>query len=619
MSFNTQFSFSRTLLASAMAVVMSSGLSGCITTEDDEGIANTTVVGTAVAGAVDGTVTVTDAAGNQVVVGTVTNGLFSVSIPNSELAKLLHFVVTGSYVDEASGETVSLSAEHPLALSIEANYFNSGELGHAPVSPGSTVIYQLMNQQGMSLADAKVAFQNAFGYLPDMDAIPFDSSLLDEAVAELRPQADKDAAFRAGALSQLANDLGLSGDDIAALLAGLAEDLADGDLDGLNTVGAAVEMGSIAPINLKVKQDDKPLDARLIQAYGAFAGSDRNVSGLAAPSMGLPTMAYDLPGTTKQVTLVDGRIVDVTLGIDYDAPFMNGFWTARTDHKITLIDSSDGSVIDAATDAYVKGVVAKPFMYMLTGHNHSTPHEHMADNSTSGDGVYNLNAYYLMASAMGMGDAIVPMGVWQYTVKIKQDTDADGEADTPASLVFHPQVKMPMDGSVLFSKLNNVDHTWTNMMGMPQAREYRVWLHEVSANSNSSHDVSVFVSTQNMADMGMMAGMGMHMGGDHDMMKFPAAYSGQVLNGPVNMMNMRPELTLASVVVEVSNDEGSTWATMNETADSGLFSRAELVGLSSTEANTLAFRVTVNDGSSDYVMTTAAGGNGELVFVAPSL
>lgn len=623
------FPASRPLMASAIALVLSVGLSGCIETDDDNANETTTITGTAVAGAVDGNVIVTDNLGNEIVVGTVTDGVFSVTLVKADLAKALRFIVTGSYVDEASGDTVTLSTAHPLALSLAAGHFDANDASHhAPVSPGSTVIHHLVNEQGMSLTAAQTAFQDAFGYLPSMDAVPFDPSLVDEAAAALRPQADKDAAFRAGALSQLATDLGLSDDDIAGLLAGLAEDLADGSLDGRDDNGAAVMVGSSAPINLQMKHQATPLDVQMIQAYGSFAGSANNASGLAAPSMGLPTMAYDAPGSSKTVTLADGRVANVALATEYSAPFMNGFWTARVNHKIILTDSADGSPIDVSSDSIVKGVGNKPFMYMLSGHNHGAPHDHMADSSQAASGIYNLNSYYLMASAMGMGEDAMPMGVWESTVKIKQDTDADGEADTTASVVFHPQVKMPMDGSVLFSKLSNADHTWTTMMGMTKAREYRVWLHDVSPANGGGHDLSVFVSTQNMADMMNMQsmsltrmgmGMGDHSGDNHSMMSFPAAYSGQSLNGPLNEMDMRPSLTLASVAVEVSVDDGTTWQSMSETADTGRFSITGLAGLSNSEANTLAFRLTVNDGSADYVMTTAAGGNAELIFVAPTL
>lgn len=150
------------------------------------------------------------------------------------------------------------------------------------------------------------------------------------------------------------------------------------------------------------------------------------------------------------------------------------------------------------------------------------------------------------------------------------------------------------------------------MMGMTQPRSYRVWLHEVSDNPNSSHELTVFVSTQDMGNMNMDS-----MSSSHNMMKFPAVYSGQDLHGPSNEMGMRPDLSLASVMVEVSLDDGATWQSMTETANTGLFSIADLAGLDTAAQDTLSFKVTINDGSGDYVMTTAAGGYADLVFTAP--
>jgi len=609
MQFNA-FPFRQTLIAAGVALAMS----GCVDSNDSTSANDVTVSGTAVAGAVDGTVTVTDSDGNQIVVGTVTNGVFTVTLPQHELAKALRFIVTGSYVDEVSGETVNLTATHPLALSVAAGYFEGNDAPKAPVTPDTTIIHDLITQHGMTQTEAQNAFQNAFGYLPDMDAVPFDPSLVDETSAANRPMADRNAAFRAGVMSQLANQFGLAGDDIAELLSGLADDLADGSLDGMDGNGAAVMIGSNAPVNLQATHQNTPLDAQLVQAYGAFAASDGNSAALAAPSMGLPTMAYDASGTTKTVTLADGREVNVTLETDYSSPFMNGFWTARVNHKITITNAADGTPIDVATDSNVKAISHHPMMYMLTGHDHTTPHSHSADLSDSANGHYNLDAYYLMASAMSMGDEMVPMGVWEYALKIKQDTDNDGAADTTTEALFYPQVKMPMDGSVLYSKVSNPDHTWTDMMGMTKAREYRIWLQQISANSQGGHDLTVFVSTRNMANMSGMMGMSSTHGG----MSFPVVYSGQTLNGPLNDMNMRPEITLAAVTVEVSTDGGTTWTVMTELGDDGLFSASQLSGLGSSEAaDTIDFRLTVNDGTSDYVMTTAGGDYAELTFIAP--
>lgn len=439
-------------LAGALAVIL--GLSGC--GSDSSTASQTTINGSAIAGAVTGNVVVSDADGNEVASGSVTDGSFSVAVADAELAGVLTFSVTGTYVDEVSGDTVTLSANSPLALTLAANHYTGGQAGNAPVTPDSTVIHHLVKQHGKTMTEAYTAFENAFGYLPDMDAVPFDPSETDSTNAAARPQADRNAAFRAGMFSQLANDLALSGDDIAAMLVGLADDLADNSLDGMGSGGSPVIIGTAA-VNLQTLHQSNSLEARLLAAHGAFAGNSNNSAGLSAPSMELPSISYDAPGTSKTVTTRSGRNISVTLDTTANSPIGAGFWISRVKHKITLVDAADGSPIDISSDANIKGISQHPYMHMLSGHDHTTPHGHDADVSHAAQGIYSLDTYYVMASEMGMGESAMPMGVWDYPVKIEEDTDADGNADTTTSVMFHPQVKMPMDGSVLIATVNNIN------------------------------------------------------------------------------------------------------------------------------------------------------------------
>ncbi len=561
------------------------------------------------AGAVTGSVVVSDADGNDVATGNVTDGTFSLTLPISELDEVLTFIVTGSYTDEVSGDTVNLSSANPLALIMAANQFTAGDTGNAPVSPESTVIHHLVRQHNMTMTQATAAFQNAFGYQPNMAAVLFDPSTTDSATAAARPQADRDAAFHAGVFSQLANDLNLSGDDIAAMLAALADDLSDDSLDGVDGTNAAVMIGNAA-VNLKTLHETNPLSARLLAAHGGFAGSSNNTAGLSAPITGLPAIAYDLQGTSKTITTASGRMLTVTLDSAVNVPIMSGFSTSRVKHKITLTDAATGDPIDLNSDTHFKQVSQHPYMHMLSGHDHTTPHGHDADLSEAASGIYYLDSYYVMASQMGMGDSGMPMGVWDYPVNISNPATTDDVVTT--SVMFHPQVKMPMGGNTFFSKVSNVNHQWTTMMAMTQPRPYRVWLHEVSNNSNSTHDLSVFVSTQDIGNMSMGS-----MSGGHSMMTFPAAYTGQMLHGSANDMGMRPDVTLASVTLDVSLDAGATWQSMTEdNTNHGLFTITGLVGLQTTQQNTVSFRLTVNDGTAS-VMTTAGGDDAALIFTAP--
>lgn len=586
-----RFSFAPLLLVVAAGVI-----SGCSSSSNsgDGSDAKTTINGQAIAGAVDGLVTVSNADGTQLASGVVTAGAFQVEIPNSALVGELDFEVTGQYRDEVSTNTVNVDA-NPLGLRTPAGHFQAGQAGNAPVTPGSSVVRNLVNTHGKTLAAAGDLFEDALGYQPDLGAKPFDPSAAAPAEAS---GADNNAAFRAGLFSQLANDLGLSGDNLAALPTALAQDLSDGALDGMDETGNPV---SVAGLNLQTLHAAKPLPFRALEAYSSFAGSDKNAASLSTPDGKMPAVTYDLPGSVKRVT-VGSRGVDVKLETTAALPFMPGFWTARVAHKVTLTDAATGLPIDVTSDAEIVDVSQYPFMKMLSGHNHSSPHGHMADKSDAVNGNYIMDTYYVMGSEMmGMSR---PMGSWEYAVNLGQDTDADGEADQTIKVRFHPKVMMPM-ADVLVSTVSNAADQWTGMMGAGP-RPYRVWLHEVSA-SGADHDVTVFATT---SDMSMPMG-GMDMGGGHGSMSFPAVYTGQTLG-------MNPGVTLNAVVVEMSAD-GSNWVTADAiTAMGGTGTgryQAAVTGLNTAAQGTLHVRLTVNGN----VMTTAAGDNSELKFTAPDL
>ncbi|NCO58042.1 MAG: hypothetical protein GW783_02780 [Deltaproteobacteria bacterium] len=565
----------------------------------------TQITGQAIAGAVTGTVVVADGAGTTVASAAVTAGGFTVSVGDSALDGELDFVVTGSYTDEVSGEMVQLTAADPLALTTAAGHFVAGATGNAPITPGSTVVRRLVRDHTMTLTAARAAFQAAFGYAPDLDARPFDPTGTAPAAAT---GADEDEAFRAGVFSQLASDLGLTtGAAIAALFRGLADDLADGTLDGLAGAGQPVMVGTV---DLATRHTENALCARLLTAHGEFVENTANGGGLAAPTSGLPALVYDGAGARRTVTTPGGRRVTVTLNTAAEPPFTAGFWTARVAHQITLTDADNHDApIDITSDPTIVDVSHHPLMHMLSGHDHTTPHAHEPDTRGAAAGQYVLDAYYVMASEMGMGAMAMPMGVWDYTVRIDEDSNRDGTVDTTTEVIFHPKVDPPMGGAVLFAQVNHAADTWTSMDGTTGPRPYRVWLHEVVTNGDGSHDLTLFVSTQEMVDMAM-AGMDHHAG-----MTFPAVYPGLTLHGPVDEMGMRPEVLIATVAVEVSTD-GATWVALaEEEPSSGRYQVTHLAGLDNTAAgpDTLAVRLTVNGHS----MQTAAGAESQLLFTAP--
>ncbi len=585
----------------ALPIALSAILAGCGGSNDDS---TTTISGMAVAGAVNGTVTVRDGAGATLASGSVTNGAFAVALPDAALSGELDFEVTGTYTDEVSGGSVTLDASHPLALRTAVNQFQAGQAGKAPVTPDSTLLRALVADHGMTLADAKTAFENAFGYQPDTSAVPFDPATTDSTAASARDQKDKDAAFRAGMFSQLASELGVSGNDIAVLPRALAEDLSDGDLDGTNGAGNPVTIGTL---NLETLHHDSAFPFRLLKAHAAFVGNaTANQAGLSAPSM-LPPVSYDAAGAAKTITTPQGRRITVALDTVADAPFQAGFWTARVRHRLTLTDADTQQPIDITTDPDIVGLSNHPMMSMLNGHDHTTPHGHDPDMSAKAAGQYVLDNYYVMASAMANG---MPMGVWDYVAYVKEDADGDRATTTDVTrvpVIFHPQVKMTMGSDVLSASGSHTDDQWTTMMGMSQARPYRLWLHAVEPNNTGGHDLTVFVSTQNIANP---SGPDPHA----HTLSFPSVYAGRKLQGVRDATSgLRPDVTLATVTVEVSLDNGVSWQALTADGTSGRYTLTAFAGLSTTARNTAQLKLTVNGNA----MKTAAGAYPELIFTAP--
>ncbi len=550
---------------------------------------STTVNGQAIAGAVNGTLHVHDANDNHFATATITNGQFSVEIPNDKLSGELDFEVTGSYRDEVSGQTVTLTVANPLALRVAANTYQAGTLGNAPVTPDTTMI-RTMVANGKTLTAAETAFQTAFGYKPDLTATPFDPYTTQSITTQTT--ADQTAAFRVGVWSQLGKDLGLTATDLAELPIKLADDLADGTLDG---VAAGNPVTLTSGVNLQALNQTMPLANRLSVAISSFAGSAANVAGVAAPSMGLPPITADMPGTSKTITLGNGtRQINVKIDTPATAPFQMGYRNVKTTHKITLTDAATTLPVNINTDANINSIAFKPWMYMFAGHQHGSPFG--AINTTQAAlGIYTVDTYYLMPTGMMMNGTVEPMGQWDLEVKLG-DTTAPA-TDPYAYSHFFPNVMMNMGTDLLLAKGINAADTWTDMMGVTKPREYRVWLQDVVANAGGGHDLSIYATT---------LGMNMSAGG----MIFPPVYQGFSVMMPAYMIN--------TVSCDVStdglatNDVAKVWQAMPMTVTNGQYKITGLSGLSTTAQNTLDIRLTVNGN-----VMLDAGGNLQLKFTAP--
>jgi hypothetical protein len=536
----------------------------------------TTINGQAIAGAVNGTLHVHDANDNHFATATITNGTFSVEIPNQYLSGELDFEVTGTYRDEVSGQTVTLTPTNPLALHVAANTYQAGQLGNAPITPDTSII-RAMVVAGMTLTAAETAFKTSFGYKPDLNAAPFDPYA---AMPNTANMADQTAAFRVGVWSQLGTDLGLTAADLAEIPNKVAADLADGTLDGI-AGGNPVTFTS--GVNLQNLNQVMPLANRVNMAVSGFAASPANVAGVAAPTMGLPPIMADMPGTTKTITLGNGtRQIQVKIDTPATPPFQMGYRNVKTKHKITLTDAATNLPVNINTDANINSISFKPWMYMFAGHQHGTPFGSI-DSTQAASGIYIVDTYYLMPTAMMMGTDMMPMGQWDLEIKLGDNSAA--VADPYAYSHFFPNVMMNMGTDLLLAKGVNAADTWTDMTGVTKPREYRVWLQDAAING-AGHDVSVYVTT-----LGMKMGVGMI---------FPPVYAGLMMP------------SIMTVTCEVSTDAGITWQAMPAGATNGQYSITSLTGLSNTTQNTLDIRLTVNGN----VMTTVAGSNLQLKFIA---
>jgi len=353
-----------------------------------------------------------------------------------------------------------------------------------------------------------------------------------------------------------------------------------------------------------VLNQSKPLANQLSMSVAQFSSSSKNAAGVVAPSMGLPPIKGDRPGFTKTVALTDGTQLNVMLDVVYAAPFQTGFRSTKTTHKITLTNTATNAPFDITAGGKVNRMMVMPLMYMNSGMNHTTPHS-MVDTTQAAAGVYLVDMYYLMPSGMNN----MPMGQWELTVQLG-DTTSTNTMDPYARQYFYPNVMMNMGTDLLISKGSNILDTWTDMKGLTTPREYRVWLHDIYANAGGSHDLTVFISTRDMADMTMTMPMGGHGG-----MSFPPVYAGQTLHQALTGMT-RPAKTVATVIVEASVDGGTTWNTMtsvkNMMMDTGKYQVIGLAGLTTGQAATVSIRVTV-DGN---VMLDAGGNNPQLSFTA---
>jgi len=392
-----------------------------------------TVTGSVFLAPVDGAgVSVIDPTGATVAgpVTTATDGTFSVDIPAAALSGELTFESTGgTYTDEASAASATAGT---LGAVVAAGGVTAGS--SVNIDPSSTIIYHLVTGHGRSVSEAETAFNSAFGYTPDSSVTPVNG-----------PPSDSDtsgclAGLRAMTFSRLTNDLGLSAGNQSNLLAALADDLADGTLDGMNgTQQVTITAGTDMPEDIQ-NRFEHALTAML-------SNNTMNHTGLTADQIGA------LP--FSKVALTD------TYRVEY-IPGMMAAMQGKTTFQIRITYRSDGS------PATGLAVSLMPMMHMAE-HNHASPVDSVVEEAGS-SGTYTCTVYYLMASMMSGSS----MGYWEMKVMIG---GMSGESAT-----FYPMVGMAMGGDTARATLKGVSDLISGMTG-DEKRTYYLFNDGTGASS----------------------------------------------------------------------------------------------------------------------------------------
>ncbi|MGE0371095.1 MAG: hypothetical protein AB7Q01_04315 [Gammaproteobacteria bacterium] len=534
----------------ASLLIALGALSACGGSSSDE--STTAIGGSVFAAAVGGaTVTVEDTSGNTVAgpVTTDSAGGFTIDLPADLLADDLVFrSAGGTFTDEASGDSGVTGG------SLGA-YVAGGALGAAAevhLTPASTIVQQLVIGHGDSLADAEALVAASFGEMSELDIAPLDATRTPGAGAD--PERVR-AGLRAAAFSQLALDLGLDPADQFDLFAALAADLSNDALDGADASGPVPAGAQTLPADVQ---------NRFERALMNFRGGGNDNSGLTADQIGALGFA--------KVALTDSYRIEYVPGA---AAASDG----KTAFSLSITDRDSGLGVDGLT------ITVSPVMYM-SGMSHGTAVDGCVAGAAAGD--YDCTVYYLMASSMANG---MSMGYWDLGISV------DGGAIETAHL--YPHVMMAMGDTTRSVLKGQADQIAMMGMGMPEGRNYYVFLDTVAAAMGGGHDIALFIAAR------------------ETMMSHPPVAVGTVLNDG----DMAHELSVASMTVELSTD-GATWTAATDNG-SGHWSGAGITGLTDGEQGELYVRLTVNgeqkttngaapagDGSNDYgtFLVTPGGG-----------
>ena len=377
------------------------------------------------------------------------NGDYSLSIPEGAFTSEMVISSTGgSYVDEVSGQTVTLDAATGLSAYVPANSL-SAMATEVNLNAGTTVVYlgalkavEYHAAHGHThtledtYGDVSGYFNTAFGYSPD-----FTTKAVSAAAtpASTDSDAQKLAGLREAAFSQLAKDLLGSADSKMDLLMALGSDLGDGALDGMGETSALSVGNTSLPATLQNKWETSLV---------TYLTGSSNKSALTADKIGA------LPFAKKATT--SNYIVTYTAGTMAAAQGLTTFELAVTDLS--------GNAVSGAL------ISLTPMMYMASM-THASPQDGCTLKSGSTN-TFTCKVYYLMAGGAGMG-------YWKLSAKVTKN----GANETA---VFYPAVGMAMSDTARVTLRSTVLESAASTK-----RYYYVFKDSVSTGS-----FGVFLATQ---------------------------------------------------------------------------------------------------------------------------